>query len=344
MSVKYARMGDTGLIVSRLSLGTMTFGTGQAGQARLGVVEQDQATALVDRALDAGINSFNSASTYGSGQSEEILGKALGKRRHDAVITTKVGFRSGKAVTDGGLSARSIINTAEGCLRRLNTDWIDVFSVHRVDEHTPLAEVVEAMDTLVRQGKVRYVGFANWPAWMVGRAAGLQEGRNLARFRVGEMYYALNGRDIEHSHLPLLAESGIGLFVWSPLSGGLLSGKYVQGDTTADRGRMSKGYALPFDWELAFKVVEVTRQIATTHGSTPAQVALAWLLSRREVTSVLVGVSNLSQLEENLASTDLTLSAEELSQLDEVSALTRRYPDWFTERNKDQIIARALGA
>jgi len=343
--MKYARMGDTGLIVSRLSLGTMTFGTSSEGATGpLAAVDAKQATELVSRAIDAGINSFNSAACYSGGRSEEILGHALRGRRDNAVITTKVGIRSGRDILDGGLSARSIIKTAEDSLRRLGTDWIDVFAVHRVDEYTSVEEVVDALDLLVKQGKVRYTGFANWPAWMVGKAIGLQQGRGLARFRVAEMLYTLISRDIEHSHFPLLEESGIGCFVWSPLAGGLLSGKYTRENRDADVGRMSRAYALPFDWDMAYNVVDVTKEIAAAHGATPAQVAIGWLLAKRQVSSVLIGVSNMRQLEDNLAAADLTLAPEEIKKLDDLTTLPMRYPEWFAVRNADRIVKKALEA
>ncbi len=341
--MQYARLGDTGLVVSRLSLGTMTFGSGKAGKyTALSTIDQKQANELVARALDAGINSFNSAATYSGGESEEYLGRALGSRRADAVITTKVGFRSNDAVTDGGLSHRSIMKTADDCLKRLGTDWIDVFSVHRVDEYTPIEEVVEGLDRLVQQGKVRYVGYANWPAWMVGKAVGLQQGRNLARFRVGEMLYTLISRDIEQTVVPLMKESGIGLFVWSPLAGGLLSGKYTNENREGDGGRMSRTYGLPFDWDLAFKVVEITGEIASRLGATPAQVALAWLLSRSAVTSILIGVSSATQLEDNLGAVSLPLTEGDLGRLDDVTKLPPRYPEWFVDRNSDPVVRNAL--
>lgn len=339
--MKYARIGDTGLIVSRLSLGSMTFGDIKSAHRGLSTVGQSEADALVARALVAGINSFNSGATYGGGASEVILGRALGKRRADCIITTKVGFRGSSVVSDAGLSARNIIKTAEDSLRRLGTDWIDIFQLHRVDRFAPMEESLEALDQLVRQGKVRYAGCANWPAGMIGRASGLQDAGRLARFRVAEMLYTLISRDIEHSHFDLFRDTGIGLFVWSPLAGGLLTGKYTRENRKAD-GRMSRTYEMPFDWDLAFDIVDMLRVIAEPRGVTPAAVALAWLLARPEVTSVLVGVTSPAQLEQNLSAITVDLTAEELARLDQASQTPSPYPNWFNHRNLDRISEKAL--
>ena len=223
--MQYSRLGDTGLIVSRLAFGAMTFGTGKGPFAAVSKVGPELADQIIGKTLDSGINFFNSADGYTGGQSEEMLGKALGARRKDVVVSTKCGFRSGEPLLHQGLSRQQSLASAEGSLKRLGTDYIDVYLVHRVDPHTPVEETVDALDHLVRQGKVRYVGFSNWPAWMAATAVGIQKQHNYARFRAAEMYYSLVGRDVEYDIVPFLENAGVGMMVWSPLAGGFLTGK-----------------------------------------------------------------------------------------------------------------------
>ncbi len=306
----YNRLGDTGLVVSRLAFGTMTFGTVEGAYASIFKVGQDLANELVARSLELGVNFFNTADVYANGDSETMLGRALGARRQDAVIATKVGMRTGEPLLRSGLSRRYVLNAAEDSLRRLGTDYIDVYLAHRPDPPTPLEETVDAFDLLVRQGKVRYVGFSNWPAWQAAKAIGLQKTRGAAPFCAAEMYYSLVGRDLEHEIVPFARDAGIGIMVWSPLAGGFLSGKYTREDPTGGGGRLTGFDFIPFDRERGYDLVEVLRQIAADkQGVTPAQVALAWLLHQPQVASVLVGASSAAQLDDNLAAADVSLSA-----------------------------------
>jgi aryl-alcohol dehydrogenase-like predicted oxidoreductase len=343
--MQYARLGQTGLVVSKLALGTMTFGTGGDRPATAAIYKLDQAGAdrLVAEALDAGINHFNSADIYSSGESETMLGKALGARRDEVVISTKVGNRSGRGLLQAGLSRRHVIEAAEASLRRLGTDYIDVYLAHRTDPHTPLEETVEAFDALVRQGKVRYVGFSNWPAWMAATAAGIQQRRGLEPFRAAEMYYSLVGRDIEAEITPWALQAGCGLIVWSPLAGGFLSGKYTREDPSGGGGRLSGFDMIPFDREQGYAVVEVLKTVAARHDATPAAIALAWLLGRPAVSSVLVGASTAEQMQANLAAADVVLSEQDRADLDQVSAIAPRYPGWFMSLVRDGPVEAALG-
>src|SRR5262245_32018284 len=272
--MQYNRLGDTGLIVSRMAFGVMTFGSAK-GTVFEGIskVDQNLANELVARALDAGINHFNTADVYTGGQSEEFLAKALGTRRKNVVISTKVGFRGSEALIDQGLSRHHILASVEGSLRRLGTDYIDVYLVHRLDPHTPVEETVEALDSLVEAGKVRYIGFSNWPAWLAAKSVGLQREHGFARFKAAELYYSLVGRDLEHELGPFVQDAGIGVLVWSPLAGGFLTGKYTRENPKGDGGRLTSFDVLPYDKEKGYQVVDRLREIGAQHGATPAQVA-----------------------------------------------------------------------
>ncbi|MBZ5634335.1 MAG: aldo/keto reductase [Acidobacteriia bacterium] len=340
--MQYSRLGDTGLIVSRLAFGAMTFGTGKGPFAAVSKVGADLADQIIGKTLDAGINFFNTADGYTGGQSEEMLGKALGARRKDVVVSTKCGFRSGEALLHQGLSRQHILASAEGSLKRLGTDYIDVYLVHRVDPHTPVEETAGALDDLVRQGKVRYAGFSNWPAWMADKAVGIQKQHNYARFRAAEMYYSLVGRDVEYDIVPFLEDAGIGMMVWSPLAGGFLTGKYTRENPQGDGGRLTGFDMLPYDREKGHIVVDKVREIAKAHNASPAQIALAWLLRKRGVTSVLIGANKMAQLEDNLGAVNVQLATEQMSQLDELTAPAPLYPHWFTARVQDPPVTAAL--
>jgi aryl-alcohol dehydrogenase-like predicted oxidoreductase len=348
--MQYARLGDTGLLVSRLAFGAMTFGEAAAGSGFAAIYKVDQAGAdrLVGRALDAGVNFFNTADAYADGRSEEMLGRALGDRRRDAVVATKVGNRTGAALTRQGLSRAHVIGACEDSLRRLGTDYLDVYLVHRLDPHTPVEETLGALDDLVRAGKVRYVGFSNWPAWLAAKSVGLQRARGWAPFRAAEMYYSLVGRDLEHEVVPFCEDAGVGVMVWSPLAGGFLSGKYTRQDPTGGGGRLTGFDFLPFDRERGYDLVERLRAVAAAHETpagpaTPAQVALAWLLTRPAVASVLVGASRPEQLDDNLRAADLALTADDLRALDEATTPAPVYPGWFNAKVFDAAAREALG-
>jgi len=338
----YARLGKTGLIVSKLAFGAMTFGSSTGPMAAVSKVGQKLADEMVAKVLDAGINFFNTADVYTGGQSEEMLAAALGNRRKDVVIATKVGFRFGSELTQSGLSRRHIMASAEDSLRRMKTDYIDVYLVHRVDKYTPVEETVSALNDLVRSGKVRYVGFSNWPAWLVAKALGIQKMNAWAEFEAAEMYYSLLSRDIEHEVVPLALDAGIGVMVWSPLTGGFLSGKYSRDKPQGDGGRLTGFDVLPFDREHGYAVVDVLKAIAANHKVSPSQVAIAWLLPRPAISSVLIGANKMEQLEDNLAAANLTLKEDELSKLDEMTKPQPIYPNWFNDNLYDQQAKKAL--
>lgn len=338
----YALLGNTGLIVSRLAFGAMTFTQGHTmgGIAR---TESAAAAALVGQAMDAGVNFFDTADVYASGQSEEVLGKVLAPHRNEVVIATKVGGRMGSSLVQAGLSRRHIGWAIDQSLRRLGTDWVDVYIVHCEDPHTPLEETLEALDAVVRAGKARYIGFSNWSAWRVAAAIELQKANGWARFSHGQMYYSLLGRDIERDTVPMMAHQGLGLTVWSPLASGFLSGKYTRA-TLADPGnRYASADFIPFDKEAGFALVNQLRVIAEAQGASVAQVALAWLLAKSSVTSVILGASKASQLADNLGAMDVRLGADFVSQLDAATAPPVLYPQWHVNSFRDGIAVDALG-
>jgi aryl-alcohol dehydrogenase-like predicted oxidoreductase len=321
----------------------MTFGSAKGTMFEaISRVDQQLANQLVGKALDAGINHFNTADVYTGGQSEEFLAKALGERRKDVVISTKVGFRSGAALLHQGLSRHHILSSAEDSLRRLNSDYIDVYLVHRLDPYTPVEETVEALDSLVRSGKVRYVGFSNWNAWIAAKGLGLQRRNGWAQFKASELYYSLVGRDLEHELAPFVKDAGIGVFVWSPLAGGFLTGKYTRENPKGDGGRLTGFDMLPYDKEKGYQVVDRLRVIGKEHNATPAQVALAWVLSKPFVSSVLLGANKLSQLEDNLGAADLQIRKEDLLALDQMTNPVLVYPNFFSERVVDEPLQKAL--
>ena len=329
--MQYATLGHSGLLVSRLAFGAMTFGTGTMVPGVKNRIDQGEADRMVARALDAGVTLFDTADAYVGGESEIMLGKALGSRRGDVVISTKVGFRAGSALTDTGASYRHIMRAAEASLRRLGTDWIDVYHLHKPDPFTPMEETVRALDDLVRQGKVRYVGFSNFPAWQAARMLGLQERRGAAGFVSAQMYYSLLGRDLEHECVPFFHECGIGVMVWSPLASGFLSGKYTRRNPVPPDARRKNFEFPPIDVERGYDVVDALSEVARAHGASPAQVALAWVLTRPFVSSVLLGASRMSQLEDNLAAAQLSLGADERVRLDQLTAPKPIYPNWFLD-------------
>jgi aryl-alcohol dehydrogenase-like predicted oxidoreductase len=340
--MQYNRLGNTGLVVSRLSFGSMTFGNDPSVTA-VYKVTQDDAHTMVNMALDAGINFFDTADGYSAGQSEIMLGKALAKRRQDVVIATKVGFRTGGPVTQAGLSKRHILFSCEQSLKRLNTDYIDLYILHKEDPYTPLEETLAALDILVRAGKVRYIGFSNWSVWKAAVAYQMQKERGWATFCNGQMYYSLLGRDVEYDIVPFMQHAGIGMTIWSPLAGGFLSGKYTRESLKDQDNRLSGFDILPFDKETGFKVVDEVKQIAATHNASPAQVALAWLLTKSVVSSIIVGASKINQLENNLKAIDVTLNDAEVKTLDDLTQPGVLYPHWYLRNMTDQKHREILG-
>jgi aryl-alcohol dehydrogenase-like predicted oxidoreductase len=340
--MRYSKLGNTGLIVSRMAFGAMTFTAGDRSISSVFKTEAAVADALVGRALEAGVNFFDTADGYASGQSEQILGAALKSRRQEVVIATKVGFRTGEPLVRSGLSRRHILWSIDQSLKRLGTDWIDLYIAHREDPFTPLEETLAAFDDVVRTGKVRYLGFSNWSAWKVSAALELQRARGWAPFTHGQMYYSLLGRDVERDVVPMMERYGLGMTVWSPLAAGFLSGKYTRESLRDPQNRYSGFDILPFDKEHGFRVVEQVRSIANRRGRSVAQIALAWLLTKSAVTSVLTGASKLEQLNDNLGAIDVDLSAEEVAELDSTTQPAPAYPNWFVDRMTDRALAAAL--
>jgi aryl-alcohol dehydrogenase-like predicted oxidoreductase len=329
--VEYATLGNTGLLVSRLCFGTMTFGDGRGLFKALSVVGQAGADELIKTAIDGGINLFDTADNYTEGESEKILGQSLRNlnvARQDVVIATKVYSRVGPGRNAIGASRGHIMDGVEASLRRLQTDHIDLYQIHGNDSVTPLEETLRALDMLVQQGKVRYIGCSNWQAWKIAKALGISEFKGLARFDTLQAYYSIAGRDLEREVVPLLESEKVGLLVWSPLAGGLLSGKFSRtNQNPADSRRTEYDFPL-VDKERTWKTLDVMTPIAKAHGCSAARLSLAWLLAKPVVTSVIIGAKRLEQLQDNLAAIELTLTQDELRQLDEVSALAPEYPGW----------------
>jgi aryl-alcohol dehydrogenase-like predicted oxidoreductase len=339
----YATLGQTGLVVSRLALGAMTFTAGDRSFGAIYKTEAASADVLVGRALEAGVNFFDTADVYARGQSEQILGAALKSRRNDVVIATKVGIRTGSALTQAGLSRRHILWSVEQSLRRLGTDWIDVYIAHVQDPYTQLEEALSALDAVVRAGKVRYLGFSNWSAWTVAAALEIQKANGLAPFTHGQVNYSLLSRDVERDIVPLMRRYGLGLTVWSPLAGGFLSGKYTRENLTDRDNRLSGFDVIPFDKERGFQLVESIRDIARHHQASVAQVAIAWLLAREFTSSVILGASKIEQLEDNLGAGELKLTTAEIAELDAATPPPAVYPNWISTRLVDQPVTKALG-
>ncbi len=326
--MKYRLLADTGVFVSELCLGAMTFGgRGQMWEV-IGGMQQDAVDEMVACALDAGINFIDTADVYSTGESETMVGRALKGRRGEVVLATKVRGRMGERPNEVGLSRLHIIKAAEASLRRLGTDYIDLYQIHRSDPLTHIEETLRALDDLVRQGKIRYIGCSNLLAWQLMQALGISRQEGLGRFKCTQSYYSLAGRELEREMIPLLEDQGVGLLVWSPLAGGLLSGKFGPGTDGAEGRRTTFDFP-PVEREKADAVVEVMRRVAADRGASVAQVALAWVLANPAVTSVIIGARRMSQLEDNLGTVELELSEAELSELDEVSRLPLEYPAWM---------------
>ncbi|SHF27069.1 Predicted oxidoreductase [Kaistia soli DSM 19436] len=335
--MRYNTLGRTGLLVSELCLGTMTFG-GRGIWTAIGELDQSVADGIVARALDAGVNFIDTADVYSEGQSEEITGRAMvnsGRKRSDIVLATKALGQVGPGPNDRGASRGHIMDAVKASLTRLGTDYIDLYQIHGFDPLTPVEETVRALDDLVRQGHVRYVGVSNWAAWQIMKALGIADHRGWARFASLQAYYTIAGRDLERDIAPLLAAEGVGLMVWSPLAGGLLSGKYDRDGKAPDGGRRANFDFPPVDKTRAFDAVDVMREIATAHGVSVAQVALAYLLKKPFVTSVIIGAKTVAQLDDNLAAVAVALTDDDMTRLDAVSALPHEYPGWMLERQSE---------
>lgn len=332
--MKYNVLGNTGLKVSELCLGTMTFG-GRGMWTAIGTLPQEQVNALVKQSVDGGINFIDTANVYSEGLSEQMTGQSirdLGLKRDDLVIATKVRGKMGEGPNDSGLTKKHILQQADESLQRLNMDYIDLYQIHGFDALTPLEETLEALDSLVKSGKVRYIGCSNLAAWQIMKALGISAQNHLSKFVSLQAYYTIAGRDLERELVPLLLDQKLGLMVWSPLAGGLLSGKYNRNSESEEGGRRVNFDFPPVDKDKAFDIVDVMRKMADAKNVTVAQIALAWLLHQPVVSSVIIGANKPHQLADNLNSVNVTFTDEELNQLDEVSQLAPEYPGWMLER------------
>lgn len=325
-------LGNTGLVVSEICFGAMTFSDGEGIWHAVGKTEQRTADTLVRTALEHGVNFFDTANAYSAGLSESMLGRALetlGEPRERTVIATKVLGKMGPSPNEGGLSRVHILNAVDASLERLRTDYIDLYQIHGRDPLTPLEETLEALDACVRAGKVRYIGLCNLPAWEIAKALWLSDRRNLASFVSVQAYYSLVGRDLEREIVPLALDQRLAILPWSPLAGGALTGKYADGG--GENGRRTRFDFPPVDQDRLSRLIDVMRPIAEAHAATPARVALAWLLAKPHVTSIIIGARTERQLLDNLAAAELRLGADEIAALDAASELPSEYPGWMLE-------------
>jgi aryl-alcohol dehydrogenase-like predicted oxidoreductase len=328
------KLGNTGLIVSELCLGTMTFGNTGGMFAAIGQLQQSEVDAIVRAAFDGGINFVDTADVYHSGQSEVMTGQALrnlGIPRDQFVLATKVYGRMGPGINEAGLSRTHILSAIDASLKRLQLDHIDLYQIHASDPHTPLEETLDALDTCIRAGKVRYIGLCNLQAWQITKSLWVAEKKNLARFESLQMYYSIAGRDIEREIVPLANDQRLAILPWSPLAGGFLSGKYSR-DTQAPEGSRRTSFDFPpIDRERAYNVIDAMRPIGNARQVSVARVALSWLIHQPHVTSVIIGAKTREQVLDNLAAAELKLTAQELETLNQVSALPPEYPGWMLE-------------
>ena len=345
--MRYNKLGRTGLFVSELCLGTMTFGGTGEMWSKIGTLGQGEAEDLVKTAMDSGINFLDTADVYSGGQSEEITGQALhglGVARHDLVLATKAFGETGPGPNARGSSRLHLIDACKASLKRLKTDYIDLYQLHGFDPATPMEESLRALDVLVQHGHVRYVGVSNWAAWQIAKALGTSERLGLARFESLQAYYTVAGRDLERELVPMMGSEGVGLLVWSPLAGGLLSGKYGR-DAQGEQGSRRISFDFPpVDKERAFAVVDAMRPMAEGRGVSVAQIALAWLLHQDVVTSVIVGAKRVDQLKDNIAAASVELTAAEVDAIDGASALPPEYPGWMLARQGEARRKQLAGA
>jgi aryl-alcohol dehydrogenase-like predicted oxidoreductase len=324
------KLGSSGLFVSELCFGAMTFGGTDGIWGKVGKLGQDDADDLVKVALDVGINLFDTANVYANGRSEEILGQSfrnLGVGRDEIVIATKATSSMGPGPNMRGASRRHLLSECQASLKRLGVDHIDLYQVHAFDPLTPVEETLQALDSLVRKGDVRYIGLSNWAAWQIMKAVGIAQARQLAPITSLQAYYTLVGRDLEREIAPMLLSEGVGLMVWSPLAGGYLTGKY-SGGGTGDGGRQTELDFPPIDRTRGEPLIEVLQSVAKKHDCNPAQIAIAWLLKRTFVSTVIIGAKRVEQLRENVKAADIVLDDEDMTQLDAVSRLPLEYPGW----------------
>ena len=333
--MRMRKLGNTGLVVSEVCLGTMTFSAGEGRWAAVGRMEQAAVNEVVKTSLERGVNFLDTANVYSEGRSEIMTGIALrqlGVPRDQFVLATKVLGRMGPGPNEVGLSRAHILSAVDASLKRLQLEHIDLYQIHGRDPLTPLEETLDALDACMRAGKVRYIGLCNLAAWETAKALGISERRGWTRFESVQAYYSIASRDLEREIVPLANDQRLAILPWSPLAGGLLSGKFTRDQAGPEGARRTTFDFPPVDRERAFTIVDAMRPIAARHEVSVARVALAWLLHQPHVTSIIIGVRTREQLLDNLAATELKLSAEELVALDKVSALTPEYPGWMLER------------
>ena len=341
-AMRYSQFGDSGLIVSKLAFGAMTFGEGVLVGELVNRVDQYLADRMVHACLDAGVNLFDTADMYTSGQSEIMLGKALKGKRQDVLIATKCGFRSGDSILSAGLSYRYLLQSIENSLKRLDTDYIDLFFLHIPDPWTPLEETARALEAAVQKGWVRYPAFSNYPAWKAQRLIDLQHQRHFTPMAGAQMYYSMLGRDLDGDYKDFITANGLGLITWSPLASGFLSGKYSKENPVPQDSRRVKFDFPPVDIDKGYKVIEALRTIADKHQASIAQVALAWVMQQSFVSSVLIGATKLEQLDDNLKSAQLTLDQVDLRTIEELTAIQPPYPAWMQPMGIDMLTSEAL--
>lgn len=334
--MKYRLLSNTGLFVSELCFGAMTFG-GKGFWEVVGTTGQEEANGLIGHSLDAGINFFDTANVYSNGESELILGKALGRYRKDVILASKVRSRMGSGPNEVGLSRVHIMQQIDDSLHRLGTDYIDLYQIHSFDPLTALEDTLHTLDDLVRSGKVRYIGCSNLAAWQIMKALGISQQQNLESFKSIQSLYSIATREVEREIVPLVIDQNLALLVWSPLAGGYLSGKFTRQGTTDPKSRRATFDFPPINKEKTFDIIDQLTEIAQDHDVSVAQIALSWLLHQRHVTSVIIGVKSLDQLKDNLNSVEITLSEEELTSLDNISKLDEEYPGWIFTRPSDRL-------
>ncbi|MEO6388239.1 MAG: aldo/keto reductase [Croceibacterium sp.] len=342
--MRYNKFGQTGLIVSELCLGAMTFGTKPGRFGTIGGLDQDASTALVKQAMDGGINFIDTANVYTTGQSEEFVGgalKALGVGRSEVIVATKAMGAMGEGKNDSGIGRKHLLDQIDASLDRLGLDYVDLYQIHGWDPVTPMEEALEALNDIVRSGRARYIGVSNWAAWQNAKALGISERRGFAKFASLQAYYTVARRDLERELAPMLLSEGLGLMVWSPLAGGLLSGKYNFTDEGHEgEGRRASFDFPPVDLRRTVPLVAKMQGMAEKRGVSVAQIALAWLLYQPVVSTVIIGAKRADQLADNLASCDVELEAAELEQLDGLSALPREYPGWMFQMQGGYVSSR----
>jgi aryl-alcohol dehydrogenase-like predicted oxidoreductase len=341
--MRQVKFGNTGLFVSELCLGTMTFG-GEGFWRAIGTLGQAEADSMIARATEAGINFFDTADVYSQGRSEALLGQAvrnLGLARGDLVIATKAFGEMGAGANARGMSRYHLMDAIQASLKRLQMDYVDLYQIHGFDPATPIEEAVRALDQLVRDGRVRYLGVSNWAAWQIAKALGIADRLGLARFDSLQAYYTVEGRDLERELVPFLRSEGLALMVWSPLAGGLLTGKYQRGQAAEGGSRRNEFDFPPVDRERVFRCVDVMREMAQQREASVAQIAVAWLLHQPVVTSVIIGAKRIEQLDDNIGATRIRLTAEELERLAAVAPPPAEYPGWMLDRmgafRRDQL-------